>query len=136
MIDATTDGACSSGVGGWAVLIEGQLHAGWLPNTTNNQMEMYAILMAVEHCPNGVELNIVTDSKLCIGWLSLGWAMRKLPIALIASSIKEVAELKGIRLRFTKVKGHSGHRENHLVDRAAVEQSRIGFNAVLSQAAG
>ena len=116
-------------MGGWAILLDDELSSGWVANTTNNQMELYAVLQALEHCPANDTLEILTDSKLVIGWVRYGWAAHQKPIITLVQVIVEVWRLKGITLLFTKVKGHSGEPGNHLVDRAAVEESQIGHNA-------
>ena len=70
-LTAYTDGACSGnpGPGGWAAAIGDELGVGWMTNTTNNAMEMMAVLKGLEMCPPHQKLLIVTDSKLVIGWL-------------------------------------------------------------------
>ena len=85
---AHTDGACKGnpGPGGWAVvfsqgdkaLVE---YSGREANTTNNRMELTAVLEAIKHAPHTIRLDIVTDSKNVIGWLSQGWK-RKSPRSL------------------------------------------------------
>ena len=127
---AVTDGACSGSVGGWAFKMDGTVLSGWMPNTTNNQMELYAVFMALENCPSDAELKITTDSQLVIGWLSRGWALNVESIRVLVEVILEVARLKRVELAFQWVKGHAQHDDNLVVDRAAVMQTKYGWQQV------
>jgi ribonuclease HI len=132
-----TDGACSGnpGPGGWAwaVAPDGEPWSnGAEVHTTNQQMEVQAVLEAVRAFPTG-PLTIVSDSTYVVncfrdrwweGWLRKGWlnSQRK-PVAnrdrwepLIALYRARPGEIT-----FRWVKGHSGDRMNDIVDRLAVE---------------
>jgi len=91
---------------------------------------MFAAYQAVDHCPCSRDLVIHTDSKLVIGWLSQGWKMEHEHIRGIASAIFDVAQLKGVALRFEKVKGHASDDGNIRVDKAAQMQARIAKNVL------
>lgn len=133
MQEVYTDGACSasSGIGGWAWIIDQQhFAAGHHPHTTNQRMEIRAALEAVRTIPG--ELVVVSDSAYVVncflaswwvGWLRNGWR---------TSSKKPVANrdlweplIHLVRMRddvtFRWVKGHSGHPMNDAVDALAVE---------------
>jgi ribonuclease HI len=134
-----TDGACSGnpGPGGWAwaVAPEGTPYAsGAEPLTTNQQMEIQAVLEAVRAFPTG-PLEIVSDSTYVVNcfrdkwwenWLRKGWlnSQRK-PVA-NRNRWEPLIDLYRSRpgeITFRWVRGHSGDRLNDVVDRLAVEAS-------------
>lgn len=132
---ATTDGACSGnpGPGGWAVLLNEELRSGKCPCTTNNSMELTAILMAVDMCPGNANLLIETDSKLAIGLLTRGWKTKHDHLREILDAILDLKKLKSIKWYLTHVKSHTGHDANERVDKAARAQAKIAKNALLAQ---
>jgi ribonuclease HI len=126
-ITAYTDGACSGnpGPGGWACEVNGILHEGGTEWATNNEMEMLAVIRTLEECPGFTELTIHTDSKLVIGWLSLGWKSRSNPnITDLIKTYHAIREARDIVVKFIKVKGHSTNAGNNRVDQAAFRQSQ------------
>lgn len=131
-INAWTDGASSGNPGpaGWAVLIDGELIADCVLYATNNEMELFAAYQAVANCPAYYELTIHTDSKLTIGLLGMGWHTVKPHLAALQAIVLEVAQLRGVALRFEKSKGHAFDENNNRVDRAAVTQARIAAGCV------
>lgn len=109
--------------------MQGKLVSGCVTKATNNQMELLAILKAVECCPRAVNLHIISDSKVALGLVCRGWKGRNETLRMIRDSIQRTAFRKCIRLTCTLVKGHAGQRENDLVDvrarlAAKQEQSR------------
>lgn len=132
-----TDGACSGnpGPGGWAwALPEGAWRTGYAPATTNQRMELSAVIDAVAALPG--PLLIVSDStyvvncfrdKWYLGWKRRGWrAVNGKPVAnrdlwepLITQFLGDPA-----RLSFTWVKGHSNDPYNALVDSLAVRAGK------------
>jgi ribonuclease HI len=130
VITALTDGACSGnpGPGGWAVEIDGHLESGWIECTTNNSMEMLAVLQALHLSPISGKIRIVTDSKLVIGWLSGGWKCKHDHIRQIRDAIFDVIVSKSLIVEYELVKGHNGHAGNHRVDRAAHAQAQLARN--------
>lgn len=124
-VTAYTDGACKGnpGPGGWAVVLTYGEHEkvinGNAPLTTNNQMELQAVLGAVEALKKPVELHVYTDSELVINWLT-GRIRRKQPaIKNLCERIEALAGEKGVKLVFHKVKGHSGDPLNEKAHTAA-----------------
>ena len=131
MINIYTDGACKGnpGPGGWgALIIEGETKSeicGGEPNTTNNRMEILAVIMALRTINIESEITVFTDSTYVqkginewIGkWKTNGWR---------TSNKKEVknkdlwVQLDSLtsqfRVDWVWVKGHSGHPENDRAD--------------------
>jgi len=129
-----TDGACSGnpGPGGWGVLLrynghERELHGGE-PGTTNNRMELSAVIEGLRALKRPCRVVIVTDSqyvKRGIGewmprWKRNGWrTSRREPVknadlwrALDAALAPHTVEWRWVR-------GHSGHSENERADELA-----------------
>ena len=104
-------------------------------NTTNNYCELYAILMALEYCKetydNKLVIEIRSDSAYCVNmlkkggwiysWVRNGWTRgpKHQPIENL-DVIKQIYDLLDNKVKFVKVKGHSGEIGNTLVDSLAV----------------
>jgi ribonuclease HI len=120
-----TDGACKGnpGKGGWAaLLIAGDARkeiSGGRTYTTNNEMELMAIVEAMEamkYSDKEVYVTIFTDSKLAIGWITGDYKMKKPHIVDLVTYIRELASTKSIKMSFQHVKGHNGDPLNERVD--------------------
>ena len=127
-----TDGACSGnpGPGGWAwATRDGRQDSGGSPRTTNQRMEIQAVLEAVRALDG--PLLVVSDSTYVVncfrdlwwqGWLTRGWlTSAKKPVAnrdLWEPLVTEVRSRGDIDFRW--VKGHSGDPMNDVVDLLAV----------------
>lgn len=136
-----TDGSClvNPGVGGWAVVFEDRSAlSGADPNTTNNRMEIQAILEALYHIWTVAEkydsFTIYSDSAYTlntivrgwfIGWKKRGWKNASGDPVKNVDLWKEVDEAllqlhcDNVQVKFVKVKGHSGHEYNELADHHA-----------------
>lgn len=127
-----TDGACSGnpGPGGWAWIVpDGAFAAGAASQTTNQRMELTAVLEAVRSLDGALE--IVSDSTYVVncfrdrwweGWLRRGWVnSQRKPVANRDLWEPLVALYQERDLVFRWVKGHNGDRWNDLADRLAVE---------------
>lgn len=138
-VEIFTDGACSGnpGPGGWgAVLRYGSAEkelSGGAADTTNNRMELSAVIAALSALKEPCKVTLTSDSKYVIDAVTKGWAKKwqangwvksdKKP-ALNADLWKKLlALLEKHDVRFVWVKGHAGHPENERCDRLAVEQS-------------
>jgi ribonuclease HI len=137
-----TDGACSGnpGPGGWAWAIapDGEVYgSGGAAHTTNQRMEMTAVLEALRSNPGHV--TIVSDStyvvncfrdKWWVRWQANGWRnSKKEPVANV-DIWKPLIELVQQRQpTFQWVKGHSGDFMNDVVDRLAVVAAQGPFTA-------
>lgn len=137
-INIYTDGACSGnpGPGGWgAVLvyngIEKQLSGGE-KNTTNNRMELTAVIEALKALKEPCNVTLTTDSKyVCdainkewvFGWQRNNWRKADKKPALNVDLWEQLLELlKTHNVEFVWVKGHNGHKYNEICDRLAVSE--------------
>ena len=133
-----TDGACSGnpGPGGWgAVLVyngkEKEL-SGSEKNTTNNRMELTAIIMALNALNQPCEIKLTTDSKyVCdavnkgwvYSWRKNGWRKSDKKPALNVDLWEELLSLlEKHEVQFIWVKGHNGHKYNEICDTLAVNE--------------
>ena len=133
-VQAFTDGACKGnpGPGGWGVLLrwgstEKELFGGE-SETTNNRMELMAVIVALESLKRPTCIEITTDSQYVKRgvedwmprWKLNGWrtADRK-PVKNRDLWERLDGALAGHRVRWRWVKGHIGHAENERADRLA-----------------
>jgi len=135
-VEIFTDGACSGnpGPGGWGAVLryggkEKEL-CGGEENTTNNRMELTAVIMALKALKEPCRVLLTTDSKYVSDALSLGWAEKwqkngwrkpdKKP-ALNADLWEQLLSLIKVHdVSLNWVKGHAGHPENERCDALAV----------------
>jgi ribonuclease HI/DNA polymerase-3 subunit epsilon len=111
-------------------LVNDELRSGKSPCTTNNAMELTAILMAVDMCPGNANLLIETDSKLAIGLLTGNWKTKHDHLREIVEATLDLKGIKNIKWHLTHVKGHAGHDANEQVDKAAHAQAKVARNAL------
>jgi ribonuclease HI len=130
MIKIYTDGACSGnpGKGGWAATIHDQsparLISGEEAFTTNNRMELKAVLEALKGVPTGAPVQINTDSQNVIGWLSKGWKRKVLEVRELCEEIERVVANNALSVTFEWVRGHATNADNNLVDKIATQISQ------------
>lgn len=139
-IEIFTDGACSGnpGPGGWGAILRYQQHekelSGGEASTTNNRMELTALIRALEQLKEPCEIDLYSDSQYVINGLEKGWAKSwrargwkksdKSP-ALNPDLWARLLDLcEGHQIRYHWLRGHAGHPENERCDRLAVAQSR------------
>jgi ribonuclease HI len=137
------DGACSGnpGPGGWAALIgtigdNGKVErmvSGCYADTTNNQMELAAVLGGLQALEKPSTVTVVTDSANVIGWLTGAFKIKNERIREICDMIFGEIQKGGHRVIFEKVLGHSGNRWNEKVDREAQRQARIAKTILLPE---
>ena len=131
-----TDGACSGnpGPGGWGAILEWQGHekelSGGAAQTTNNRMELTAVLAALSLLKEPCTVELYSDSKYVVdaidkgwlyGWQKKGWRKSDNSPALNVDLWERLLPLlKYHEVEFVWVKGHAGHPENERCDRLAV----------------
>ncbi|HAS85309.1 MAG TPA: ribonuclease HI [Candidatus Competibacteraceae bacterium] len=133
-VQLVTDGACSGnpGPGGWGVLLRyrGQERElfGAEPETTNNRMELLAVINGLEALKRPVRVRIVTDSQYVmkgitewlIGWKQRGWKTAgRQPVKNVDLWQRLEAALLPHEVEWQWVRGHSGHPDNERVDQLA-----------------
>lgn len=137
-----TDGACQGnpGPGGWAFILRHtatgreRIESGGEPATTNNRMEMLAVIRGLESLKRGVHIEIVSDSQYVLNgisdwlpkWKSRGWRRPRGAGAIKNEDLWRMLDalLAHHRVVCTYVRGHTGHPENEACDRLACEAIR------------
>lgn len=134
-----TDGSClhNPGPGGWAWLREGtdEYEAGGHAHTTNNIMELTAIIKALEYVPEDASLLLRSDSQYSIniltkwaeGWKRRGWKKADGSPVLNRPLVQRMYELYTLRpgpVDIEWVHGHNGDPANEECDRLAREQAK------------
>lgn len=134
-IDLYTDGACSGnpGKGGWgAVLIYNNIQkefGGYEENTTNNRMELSAIVNGLKLLKEACDVTVYTDSAYVSNaflqgwidnWQKNGWRNSTKKQVLNQDLWKELLSLCEVhKVSFVKVKGHADNELNNLCDKIA-----------------
>lgn len=133
-VEIATDGACKGnpGPGGWGAVIRSGTHekdlSGGDPLTTNNRMELTAVIEALNALKRPCAVTLSTDSRYVMdgltkwihGWRRNGWkTAAKKPVknadlwqALVEATARH-------RIAWEWVKGHAGHPDNERADRLA-----------------
>lgn len=139
-----TDGACSkngrSGAsGGWAYIVQlpdgtSISASGHTPDTTNNRMELVAIIAALDRCYG--EILVYSDSQYAIkgitswihSWKRCGWKKADGPVKNrdLWEQLDALVSDPNRNVKFEWVRGHNGHPMNEAVDRLAVVASKGG----------
>ena len=138
-----TDGACSGnpGPGGWAFILRDVktgkelTGAGGRRDTTNNQMELQAVIEGLKALKKSCRVQLHADSKYVLqgltewmaGWKARGWMRlegnKKKPV----KNVEQWQELDTLvaqhSISYHHVRGHSGHIENERCDQMAVAAS-------------
>lgn len=137
-IEMFTDGACSGnpGAGGWGTILRYGSYekefSGGSPDTTNNRMEMTAVIEGLKKLKEPCSVTVTTDSKYVVdsitkkwvySWKKRNWIKSDGKPALNADLWQEMLKLLEIHdVTFIWVKGHAGHLENERCDALAVAQ--------------
>ncbi len=135
-IQIYTDGACKGnpGPGGWAAVLKYNGHRkeifGFVPNTTNNRMEILAVIKALEELKQSCTINIFSDSQYVCNAVNKGWAKKwknnnwmknKKEKALNTDLWERLLNLlENHNINFIWVRGHNGNEENERCDKLAV----------------
>lgn len=122
MIDIYTDGACvdnPGGPGGWAaIIVRGDAKralSGREASTTNNRMEMLAVIEGLAAVPAGEDVRVYSDSQYVVNTMTKNWKRnvnKDLWVRLDSEAAKR-------RVSWVWVKGHAGHPLNEEADRIA-----------------
>ena len=134
-IEIFTDGACSGnpGAGGWGVILrykdlEKEMSGGEA-ETTNNRMELQAVIEGLKALKEPCNITLYTDSRYVMdgiekwiySWKKNGWKTANKKSAVKNVELwQELDELRNKHeIRFVWVKGHAGHQENERCDELA-----------------
>ncbi|MBE6443471.1 MAG: ribonuclease HI [Alphaproteobacteria bacterium] len=139
-VEIFTDGACSGnpGAGGWGAIlrygaVEKELSGGE-DATTNNRMELTAVIEALLALKKSCNVILYTDSRYVMdgvnqwlpNWKQNGWktANKKTPVKNIDLWQNLDSLLEKHKIKWVWVKGHNGHPENERVDKLARDQAK------------
>ncbi len=131
-----TDGACSGnpGAGGWGALLMYKDNppkeiSGYNANTTNNQMELTAAIMALDKLKMPCEVDLYSDSAYLINGFNEGWVTRWQLNGFKSSNKKPVQNVElwqrliefnnTHKITWIKVKGHADNKYNNRCDQLA-----------------
>ncbi len=135
-----TDGACSGnpGPGGWAAILEYNGRekelSGGEAHTTNNRMELTAVIEALKALKEGCAVDLYSDSKYVIDALEKGWVYNWRKNNWIKSDKKPalnpdlwevlLGEMARHKVKLHWVKGHASNPKNNRCDELAVAESK------------
>ena len=134
IVDIFTDGACSGnpGPGGWGAILRSQGREkelfGGEPDTTNNRMELTAVIEALKVLKRPVQARVYTDSQYVqkgisewiVAWKRRGWRTAgKQPVKNADLWRTLDQEAARHRVEWLWVRGHAGHAENERADALA-----------------
>lgn len=139
-VNIYTDGACSGnpGPGGWAAVLEymgkEKRISGGERATTNNRMELTAVVSALELLKEPCKVTLTSDSKYVVDAINKGWlySWQKKnwkksdgkPALNVDLWQKLIVQLSTHQVTFVWIKGHDGHPYNELCDQMAVKESQ------------
>lgn len=137
-VDIYTDGACSGnpGKGGYGVVMEWvgkpykkEFSRGFR-KTTNNRMELLAVIVALEQLKlEGVEVTVYSDSKYVVDAVMKGWVFNWVKKGFKDKKnpdlwIRLLKVYKKHKVKFVWIKGHNDHPQNERCDKLAVAASQ------------
>lgn len=144
-VNIYTDGACSGnpGKGGYGTILvyidsSGKKHEKEFSEgyevTTNNQMELMAVIVGLEALKISCEVTVYSDSKYVVdafnnnwidGWIKKGWKTAgKQPVKNVELWKRLLIAKEPHKVEFIWVKGHAGHEYNERCDELAVNASK------------
>ena len=139
-VEIFTDGACKGnpGPGGWGAILRMGAHekelSGGEAETTNNRMEMTAVIRALNALVEPCAVTVHTDSRYVIdgmtkwieGWKRKGWVnASKQPVRNQDLWHDLIEAVKHHQVEWQWVKGHNGHAENERADRLASDAAMV-----------
>jgi ribonuclease HI len=141
-VEIFTDGACKGnpGPGGWGAILRLGHHerelSGSEARTTNNRMEISAVIRALQALKEPCHVLLHTDSRYVIdgitkwiyGWQKNGWRTAARKPVLNAELWQELlVATRPHRIEWIWVKGHDGHPENERADKLASDAALAAF---------
>ena len=139
IVEMFTDGACSGnpGPGGWCCILRygeyEKMLSGGAAQTTNNRMELSAVVEGLRALNRPCEVRVTTDSKYVAdsvlkgwvySWRQKNWVRQGKPVPNTDLWQQLLPLLEEHRVEFFWIRGHNGHPENERCDAEAVRQSR------------
>lgn len=136
-----TDGACSGnpGPGGYGAILKygrrSKELSGYEPNTTNNRMEMMAVISALKQLKKPCHVEVITDSTYVVkgmtewlsGWIRRNWMSSQKKPVLNRDLWEKLLKLNNRHtIEWKWIKGHHGHSENERCDQLAREAIKSG----------
>jgi ribonuclease HI len=132
-IEIFTDGSClgNPGSGGWCAILRykenEKILSGGEKNTTNNRMELTAVIEALKALKEPCEIELYSDSTYVLKglneWLE-NWIKKDFKKVKNVDLWKKYVEVsKPHKIHINWVKGHSGHTENEICDKIAKEEA-------------
>ena len=145
-IEICCDGSCigNPGPGGWAAVIQEddgspRVLSGGEPHTTNNRMELLAVIRALEALDPETPALVLCDSRYVVnginvwiqGWKARGWKTAANKPVKNADLWKRLDALRAARpaVRFDWVAGHAGHPGNERADQEALREAEFQAGA-------
>ena len=138
-IEMFTDGACKGnpGPGGWCAILRyngvEKVISGGEKDTTNNRMELSAVLFGLKALKEPCHVTLQSDSKYVLdsiskgwvyGWKKKGWKKSDGKPALNVDLWQQlITEIAKHEIEYVWIKGHAGHPENERCDAQAVAES-------------
>ena len=135
-VTLVTDGACigNPGPGGWACLLRFNQHkrelSGSEPHTTNNRMELAAVINGLRALKEPCRVTVITDSQYVKngitswirGWKRNGWKTKaRTPVLNKELWMALDAAVARHKIRWEWVKGHASHEDNNRADELAAQ---------------
>ena len=137
-IELYTDGACSGnpGPGGWAAVLiykdNEKTLSGFVDHTTNNRMELFAVIKGMAALKISCKINVYSDSAYLVNAFTKGWidnwqtnnwkTSKKQPVLNSDLWQQLIAYTNKHDITWIKVKGHAENKYNNLCDQLAVDE--------------
>lgn len=137
VVNMYVDGSCMDTYGGWGCLMQSGYHKCLMSegdkNTTNNRMELYAVIAGLSQLTCPCIVNIYSDSQYVVNaikkkwlynWIKNGWRNTSGVVPNQDLWIMLLPYLEIHEVHFNWVKGHNGHLENEICDQLAQSEAR------------
>lgn len=151
-VDIYTDGACSGnpGAGGWCSILIYNGHekvvSGYNKDTTNNRMEIFAVVQGLRQLKESCNVNVYSDSSYVVNAFNENWIYNWQANNWMANTKNKVKnddlwrmlliECNKHNVKFIKVKGHSDNEYNNRCDKQAVKETNIAIKLLAEETNG